>query len=321
MYELIHSRIAPVTGMDVFNDSAVISIDNHRDFRLAFTTDSYVVSPIFFPGGDIGRLAVCGTVNDLAMVGAEPQCLSLGLIIEEGLPMADLQRVLASIKDASEEAGIRIITGDTKVVNKGKGDGIFINTSGIGFISNDIDISPSGIRAGDLVIVSGTIGNHGIAIMAERNGLSFPDPILSDTRPLNGIVWEILKVHAGDIHAMRDPTRGGLATTLKEMAIESSLCIEIYEEDLPVEPQVRGACELLGLDPLYVANEGVFVAFVNPDVAESIIEILHGHPYGREASVIGRVLESPSEKVLLRTKLGGTRFVDMIQGEQLPRIC
>jgi hydrogenase expression/formation protein HypE len=321
MYELIHDIIAPATGMKVFNDSATINIGSYKGHALAFTTDSYVVSPIFFPGGDIGKLAVFGTVNDLAMVGAEPKCLSTGFIIEEGFSMSDFIKVLKSIKEASEEAGVRIVTGDTKVVNKGKGDGIFINTSGIGFVREGINVSPSNIKVGDTVIVSGTIGNHGVAIMAERNGLSFSPPVISDTRPLNGIIAEILKSYNAEIHALRDPTRGGVATTLKEIALESSLCIEIYEEALPVNPQVTGACEILGIDPLYVANEGIFVAFVSSNVAEFIIDILHGHPYGKDARIIGKVLDAPSGKVLLKTRLGGTRLVEMIPGEQLPRIC
>ncbi len=321
MYELIHDIIAPATGMKVFNDSATIDLGSYKGHTLAFTTDSYVVSPIFFPGGDIGKLAVFGTVNDLAMVGAEPRWLSTGFIIEEGFPISDFIKVLESIREASEEAGVRIVTGDTKVVNKGKGDGIFINTSGIGVVREGVNLSSSNIKIDDRIIVSGTIGNHGIAVMAERNGLSFSPPVISDTRPLNGIVAEILNRYGAEIHALRDPTRGGVATTLKEMAIESSLCIEIYEEDLPVNPQVAGACEILGIDALYVANEGIFVAFVSNNVAECIIDILHSHPYGRDARIIGRVLDTPSEKVLLKTRLGGTRVVEMLPGEQLPRIC
>jgi hydrogenase expression/formation protein HypE len=287
---------------------------------MAFTTDSFVVSPVFFPGGDIGSLAVHGTVNDLAMVGSEPRYISLSLIIEEGFPSDSLERILTSIARASEEAKVEVVTGDTKVVERGKGDGIFINTAGIGFLKKGVFFSPENIQPGDVVLLSGSIGNHGVAVMAERNGLQFNPPVLSDSRPLNLLLKEIEQFfHA--IHAMRDPTRGGLATTLKEISIERDVCIEVFEESIPVNEQVRGACEILGIDPLYIANEGVFIAFVREDMSKSILEALKKHPYGRDASIIGRVRKEPGGMVLLNTEFGGTRVLDMLSGDQLPRIC
>ncbi len=320
MHQLIKTTIGPLAGVEVFNDSAVVDLTDFNGKQIAFTTDSYVVSPIFFPGGDIGSLAVNGTVNDLSMVGAKPLYLSLGLIIEEGFPMELLTRVLDSVKEASARAGVRVVTGDTKVVNKGSGDGIFINTAGIGVVDKNLNLSPMNVMPGDVIIVSGDIGNHGVAVMAERNGLSFEPPVMSDTRPLNGLV-EIMLEHTRAIHVMRDPTRGGLATTLKEIALESGVCIEIEEEKLPISEQVKGACELLGLDPLYVANEGILVAFVQKDMSKSLLEVMRSHDAGRNANIIGDVKASPSGKVLLKTKLGGTRLVEMLPGEQLPRIC
>ncbi|MDO9287983.1 MAG: hydrogenase expression/formation protein HypE, partial [Thermodesulfovibrionales bacterium] len=293
--------------------------DKKNRFRLAFTTDSYVVSPLFFPGGNIGDLAVYGTVNDLAMVGAKPIYLSAGFIFEEGFLVNDLKKILASMAEAAKKSGVKIIAGDTKVVNKGKGDGVFINTAGIGVIEDGLDISPKNIKVGDKIIISGTIGNHGVAVMAERNGLSFNPPVLSDTAPLNHVVQEMLG--CGEVHAMRDPTRGGLATTLKEMALESGLCFEVSEEAIPVAQGVRGAAELLGLDPLYIANEGILVAFVKGDDAEPLLEVIRKNTFGRGSNIIGEVVELPSGKVFLKTKIGGTRLIDMLSGEQLPRIC
>ncbi|TAL25828.1 MAG: hydrogenase expression/formation protein HypE, partial [Nitrospirae bacterium] len=326
MHKLIREYFAPEFGMKSFGDSAVIDILNTEHialntdrFKLAFTTDSYVVSPLFFPGGNIGDLAVYGTVNDLAMAGARPLCLSTGFIFEEGFLVNDLKKILASMADAAKKSGVKIIAGDTKVVNKGKGDNMFINTSGIGVLADGVDISPLNIKAGDKIIVSGTIGNHGVAVMAERNGLSFNPPVLSDTAPLNHVVQDMLGY--GEVHAMRDPTRGGLATTLKEMALEAGLCFEIREEAIPVAQGVRGAAELLGLDPLYIANEGVFVAFVKNAAAEDMLDVLKKNPLGRGANIIGEVVESPVGKVILKTRIGGTRMLDMLSGEQLPRIC
>jgi len=318
MNQLIRGYFVPEFGLKSLNDSAVLEEINHG--KIAFTTDSYVVSPIFFPGGNIGELAVYGTVNDLSMVGAKPLYVSIGLILEEGFPLEDLKRILSSAANAAKKSGVKIVAGDTKVVDKGKADGIFINTSGVGIIEKGIDISPSRVMIGDKVILSGPIGNHGISIIAERNGISFNPPILSDTAPLNGLVSEMLKT-TKDIHAMRDPTRGGLASALKEIAVDSGYCIFIEEEFITVPSGVRGACELLGFDPLYVANEGILVAIVKPDVAESLINTMRRHPLGKEARLIGYVQEAPAKLVLMKTAIGGTRIVEMLSGDQLPRIC
>jgi hydrogenase expression/formation protein HypE len=254
------------------------------------------------------------------MVGAKPLYLTAGLILEEGFPLDDLKKILKSMSSAAAHAGVKIVAGDTKVVNKGKADGIFINTSGIGLIKKGIDVSPLKVRPSDKVIISGSVGNHGISIIAERNGISFNPPIISDTAPLNGLVDRMLK-KTKDIHAMRDPTRGGLATTLKEIAVDSGYCIFIEEDAIPVPQGVKGACELLGLDPLYVANEGILIAIVKPEVAEPLVKIMKKHPLGKEACIIGEVKESPSGMVLLKTAIGGTRIVEMLSGDQLPRIC
>lgn len=349
MSQLIREYFAPEFDLKELNDSAVIDLgydviarsiakkQSHNPeialplahnydgnkFKLAFTTDSYVVSPIFFPGGNIGGLAVNGTVNDLAMVGAMPLYLSVGFIIEEGFPMTDLKAIVSSMSEAAKIADVRIVAGDTKVVDKGKGDGIFINTSGIGIVPEGIGISPKNIKAGDKVIVSGLIGNHGIAVLAERNGLSFEPLVLSDTAPLNGLVELMLKV-SGEIKMMRDPTRGGVATTLKEIASDSGLCITIYENLLPIPSGVMGACELLGLDPLYIANEGILIAIVSSDSAEPLIKKIREHPYGRNAAIVGEVSDNnprTNGMALLKTLIGGTRIIDMLSGEQLPRIC
>jgi len=318
MYQLIREHFVPQFELKALNDSAVL--DRIDPGKLAFTTDSYVVSPVFFPGGNIGELAVYGTVNDLSMVGAKPLYLTAGLILEEGFPLDDLKKILVSMSSAAAQAGVKIVAGDTKVVNKGKGDGIFINTSGIGLIKKGIDISPLKVRPSDKVIISGSVGNHGISIIAERNGISFNPPIISDTAPLNGLVDRMLK-KTKEIHAMRDPTRGGLATTLKEIAVDSGYCIFIEEEAIPIPQGVKGACELLGLDPLYVANEGILIAIVKHEVAEPLVKIMKKHPLGKETRIIGEVRESPSGMVLLKTAIGGTRIIDMLSGDQLPRIC
>lgn len=317
-----------------FIDSGQPHNDKRGGVRLAFTTDSYVVSPIFFPGGNIGELAVNGTVNDLSMVGAKPLCLSAGFILEEGFPMDDLKTILSSMASASQKANVKIITGDTKVVDKGKGDGIFINTTGIGIIPNNIDLGPQKIKAGDKIIISGLTGSHGIAVLAKRHGVSLEPPILSDTLPLNGLVEVMLSI-TEDIRMMRDPTRGGIATTLKEIASDSGLCLTIHEDLLPISPGVIGACELLGLDHLYVANEGILIAVVpgnppgNPDnvsgnTADRLLEGMRAHPAGRNAAIIGEVTDGDTRTrgmVLLKTAIGGTRVIDMLTGEQLPRIC
>lgn len=317
MHQLIREHFAPEFELSSLNDAVVLE---GMKGRLAFTTDSYVVSPIFFPGGNIGELSVYGTVNDLSMVGARPLYITASFIIEEGFPFEDLKRILFSMSDASRKAGVKIVAGDTKVVNKGKGDGIFINTTGLGIVEEDIDISPSSVMPGDKVILSGPIGNHGISVIGERNGLSFDPPVLSDTAPLNGLVSDMLRV-TKKIHAMRDPTRGGLATALKEIATDSGYCISIEEERIPVPSGVRGACELLGFDPLYVANEGVLVAIVSPDVAESLVDVMRRNPLGRESCIIGEVQDKPAKMVLLKTHIGGRRVVEMLSGDQLPRIC
>lgn len=317
MHDLIREYLAPSFDLEGLGDSAILNLNPHR---LAFTTDSYVVSPLFFPGGNIGELSVYGTINDLSVSGAEPLFLTAGLIIEEGFPMDDLKRIISSMAEAANKAGVRIVAGDTKVVNKGKGDGIFINTSGIGLLYEGLNLSARNIKKGDLVIISGEIGNHGMAIMAERNGISFEPPLRSDTAPLNELVRNMVKV-SREIRFMRDPTRGGLATTLKEVALESGLCIRIKEDLIPVPQQVVGACELLGLDPLYIANEGVLIAIVSEGYAKNILLRMKEHPLGRKAAIIGEIDESPQGMVLLETSIGGSRMIEMLQGEQLPRIC
>ncbi|MDI1471194.1 [NiFe] hydrogenase metallocenter assembly protein HypE [Thermodesulfovibrio sp. N1] len=318
MHDLIKKYIAPVFELPTLMDSAIVNI-NHSG-KIAITTDSYTVSPIFFPGGDIGDLAINGTVNDLSVVGAIPLYLTVGFILEEGFQISDFERILKSISKSAKEANIKIVAGDTKVVDKGKGDGIFINTSGIGIVPDGVELSPLKIEVGDKVLISGSIGNHGIAVMAERNGFTFEPPVLSDTRPLNGIINEIMKNFASAIKIMRDPTRGGVATTLKELAVDSGKDITIYENSIPVHDTVKGACDLLGLDPLYVANEGIFVAIVESQKAEEILELIKKHPFGKESAIIGEITGGGG-KVLLKTSIGGTRLVDMLPGEQLPRIC
>ncbi len=305
---------ALLEGLD---DSTVFEVG---DQKLAFSTDSYTVDPIFFPGGDIGCLAVNGTVNDLAMRGAVPLFLSSGFIIEEGFPMADLNRILASMKRAAEEAGVQIITGDTKVVNRGGADKIFINTSGIGVVKGNTDIAGKNAQVGDTILVSGTMGDHGGTILSKRGGLSFEAPIESDSDPLHGLVAEMMSV-SDQIHVMRDPTRGGLATSLNEIAIQSNVGIELFEDQIPVRESVLGACEILGLDPLYIANEGKLIAIVGPEDTEEVLNCMKAHPYGSEAVIIGRVVSQDPKRVFMKTGVGGTRILDMLAGEQLPRIC
>jgi len=317
MHELIREHFSPAFGIEGAGDSAIVNLPSQR---IAYTTDSYVVTPLFFPGGNIGDLAVCGTVNDLAVSGAKPLFLTAGFVIEEGFPLADLKQIIASMSAAAAKAGVKIVAGDTKVVNKGKADGIFINTSGIGALTDGRNISASKIKKGDAVIISGELGSHGVAVLAERNGLTFDPPVMSDTRPLNDLVRGMYEV-SEDIHFMRDPTRGGLATTLKEIALESGLCFRIREQSLPVPAGVRGACSLLGLDPLFVANEGILIAVVGAIAAEELVSAMQKHEHGRYAVVIGEVSDTPASMVLLETAIGGTRIIDMLQGEQLPRIC
>lgn len=288
--------------------------------RLAFSTDSYVISPLFFPGGNIGELAVYGTVNDLTMCGAKPQYISAGFIIEEGLPMEDLWRIVQAMKSAADRSGVQIVTGDTKVVDKGKGDGIFINTAGIGTVLLGRTIAPGSAKAGDMVIVSGEIAQHGIAIMSVRQGLEFETTITTDSAPLNGLVDAMYAV-SSDIRVLRDPTRGGVASALNEIA-ESSRCgIRLDERSIPIAPDVQGACELLGFDPLYVANEGKLLAIVGAEDAGRIVTAMREHPLGRNAAVIGEIVTEHPGTVVMRTSIGTSRVVDMLSGEQLPRIC
>lgn len=317
MHELIRQHFSPAFGIEGAGDSAIVDLPSRR---LAFTTDSYVVTPLFFPGGNIGELAVNGTVNDLAVAGAEPLFLTTGFVIEEGFLLSDLKKIITSMSAAAVKAGVKIVAGDTKVVNKGKADGIFINTSGIGVLPDDREISASRIRKGDAVIISGEIGSHGVSVIAERNGLTFDPPIVSDTRALNGLVGSMYNA-AKEIHFMRDPTRGGLATTLKEAALESGLCIRIREQALPMPAGVKGACSLLGLDPLFVANEGILIAVVDRTAADAVVAAMNRHEHGKHAAVIGEIAETPGGMVLLETAIGGSRIIDMLQGEQLPRIC
>ncbi|MFQ5924599.1 MAG: hydrogenase expression/formation protein HypE [Dehalococcoidia bacterium] len=298
------------------DDSAVFEAKG----RLAFTTDSYIVTPIFFPGGDIGKLAVCGTVNDLAMSGAMPLYLSVSFIIEEGFPLSDLKRVVTSIQQAAEEAEVKVVTGDTKVVNRGSVDRLFVNTAGVGIVPEGVNISGSNAVPGDKVILSGPIGDHGIAVISEREGLKFATPVKSDCAPLNKLVREMLEV-SSEIHCLRDPTRGGLATTLNEFATQSKVGILIYEDMIPVRDGVRAACEMLGFDPFHVANEGRLVAAVAPDHTERVLGRMQQNKYGAEAAVIGEVREEHPGRIVMRTHLGASRIVDMLVGELLPRIC
>jgi len=299
------------------NDGAELKIG---DERLAFSTDSYVVDPIFFPGGNIGDLAVNGTVNDLAMCGAVPLFLSVGLIIEEGFPAADLKMILRKMGIAAQKAGVLVVTGDTKVVPRGAADKIFINTSGIGRIPEGVEISGHRARPGDKILLSGTLADHGIAILTSREGMRFDSPVVSDTAALNHLVQQMLAVDR-DIHVLRDPTRGGLGTTLNEIAGQSRVGIHIAEDRIPVKPDVAALCELLGFDPLYIANEGKLIAFVSPDHADAVLAVLRADALGKDACIIGEVVQEPAGRVILKTRIGGTRIVDMLTGEQLPRIC
>jgi hydrogenase expression/formation protein HypE len=357
------------------DDAAILSISQSTNFpipRLAFSTDSYVIHPLFFPGGDIGKLAVCGTVNDVSMSGARPLWLSAGFIIEEGLPLADLERIVASMAATAQRAGVLIVTGDTKVVDRGSADRLFINTAGIGLVPPGVEIAGDRARPGDVVLLSGTVGDHGMTIMTQREGLQFDSPLASDCAPLNGLVADLLAAspphpqplspqgargvsspplgegadqgsvgegesgaqrtilpssqpspHGGEgaIRCLRDPTRGGLATTLNELAGRSGVGIEIDETAVPIREAVRAACELLGLDPLYVANEGKLVAIVAPEAAQAALAVLRAHEFGREAAIVGRVTGEHPGRVVLKTALGARRVVDMLVGEQLPRIC
>jgi hydrogenase expression/formation protein HypE len=320
-HQLLEELIIPAIsgyGPSDQNDAALLDVPPGR---LAFTTDSYVVDPVFFPGGNIGDLAVNGTVNDLAMMGAKPLWMSVGLILEEGFSKEDLARILASMKRAADGAGVRIVTGDTKVVPRGKADRIFINTSGIGILENDLQINGARAFPGDRIIVSGTIGDHGVAVMASREGLELGTTIESDTAALNILVSELVAELGGALHVLRDPTRGGVATTLKEIALQSGADLLLREDSFPVKSAVRGVCSILGLDPLYVANEGKMLIFVSPESAERALGILKRNPLGADAAVIGEVTGKGAGRISLDTSSGGVRIVEMLSGEQLPRIC
>jgi len=318
-HDLISKILAPAIMNPVLarmDDSAVLDLSG----RLAFTTDSYVVNPIFFPGGNIGRLAVCGTVNDLSMSGAKPLYISLALIIEEGLDIDELQHIMDSVKQTADEAGVLIVAGDTKVVDRGKADRLFINTSGIGLIEGVADISGSNARPGDKIILSGGIGEHGMAVMSQREGLHFSLPVVSDCAPLNHLVSAMMAA-SSNIHSLRDPTRGGLASTLNEFAEQSDVGIVIDEDKIPIHTGVRGACELLGLDPLYIANEGKLVAAVAKNDANKVLSAMSKNKYARQASIIGEVTADHRGRVVMKTRIGSSRIVDMPVGEILPRIC
>jgi hydrogenase expression/formation protein HypE len=319
--QLIEGLVVPSfdnPSLAMLHDGAVLAVGSAR---LAFTTDSYVVRPLFFPGGDIGQLAVHGTVNDLAMCGARPLALSCGFILEEGLPMATLARVVESMRAAAKAAGVSIVTGDTKVVDRGKGDGIYINTAGIGLVAEGIEIDPRQARPGDAVILSGRVADHGIAILSVREGLEFESPIESDSAALHELVAELLARLGADVHVLRDPTRGGVASATNEIAAKARVGIRLDEPSIPVAEPVRGACELLGLDPLYVANEGKLIAIVAREAAESALDAIRAHPLGAEAAIIGEVVAERPGLVTVRSSIGGSRILDLLTGEQLPRIC
>jgi len=318
-HQLISDMFQPLFDNDFLNsehDGALLPTDGKN---IAFTTDSHVIRPLFYPGGDIGTLAVYGTVNDLAMCGARPLYLSLSFIIEEGLPMETLWKIVQSIKAASERAGVKIVTGDTKVINRVKGDELFINTTGVGLIEHSLSIRPSAIQAGDHIILNGDLGRHGIAVMAQREGLAFESEIQSDCAPLNGIVQSLLKANI-PVHCMRDLTRGGLVSALVEISKTAGKRIEIDEPAIPVREDVRGACEILGFDPLFVANEGKFIAFVPADFSDQVLSMMNKHPLGEDAALIGEVTDG-DPRVVARNDFGGSRVLDMFSGEQLPRIC
>lgn len=303
--------------LDKKHDGAFLEMNG----KMAFSTDSFLISPIFFPGGNIGELAVNGTVNDLSMCGATPKYLSLSFIIEEGLKMTEFWEILLGIKNACEKADVKVVTGDTKVVEKGKGDKIFINTSGIGIVHPKSDISSKNIKTGDKIVISGKLASHGIAIMSVREGLKFDSEIQSDTTNLNHTIIDLIETFDREIHLVTDPTRGGVATVLNEIAKQINLGINIFQSQIPIDQQVASACELLGLDPLYVANEGLFLAFVSENIADDFITSLHNSENGTSAKIIGSVVEQHPGQVILESEIGGKRIVNMLPGEQLPRIC
>ncbi|UCC88885.1 MAG: hydrogenase expression/formation protein HypE [Anaerolineales bacterium] len=304
--------------LENLHDGAVLDVEGAR---LAFSTDSFVISPLFFPGGDIGSLAVHGTLNDLAMCGARPLYLSAGLILEEGLPMEDLWRVVQSMQGAARRAGVPIVTGDTKVVDRGKGDGVFINTTGLGLIPPGIHVSPRRARPGDVVLINGAIAVHGMAVMSVREGLEFETALESDSASLHDLVARVLDIAGEQVHVLRDPTRGGVASALNEIAAQAQAGILLGEATIPIWEEVRGACEILGLDPLYVANEGKCLVIVAQEAAEAVLAVMRDHPLGQEAAIIGEIVEDHPGRVFMRSRIGGMRVVDMLSGEQLPRIC
>ncbi len=325
-YELITKTFLPMLDNPILrtgDDAGALFLPKEADksgLKIAVSTDSHVVLPLFFPGGDIGRLAICGTVNDVAMLGAEPLYLTAGFILEEGLQIEILRKVVESMHLAAHEANVQVIAGDTKVVQNGRADGLYINTTGFGLIPDGINISGSMAKPDDVVIVSGTIGDHGIAVLAARGELNFETTITSDIAPLNGLVKTMLNV-SEEIHVLRDPTRGGLATSLNEIALQSNVGIKIYEDSIPVKPAVTAACEMLGFDPLYVANEGKLVAIVEKKRADQILSAMKNHPLGMDAAIIGTITSNAGDHVMMKTTYGTTRLVDMLSGEMLPRIC
>ena len=319
-HRLITDLMLPIFDnpmLDILHDGAMLDIGEKR---LAFSTDTYVVDPIFFPGGNIGDLAVNGTVNDIAMCGAEPLYLSAGLIIEEGFSISDLNKILKSMGAASEKVGVKVVTGDTKVVPKGAVDKIFINTAGIGRIPDKVNISSQNARPGDAIILSGTIADHGMTILTQREGMTFDSPLKSDTAPLNHMVSRMLSI-CKDVHVLRDPTRGGVGTALNEIADKSKAGIRIYEEKIPLKNETESVCELLGFDPLYVANEGKLIAFVDANYAEKVLSAIQEDDLGKDAAIIGEVVSDHPGRVVMKTRIGGSRIVDMLTGGQLPRIC
>jgi hydrogenase expression/formation protein HypE len=321
--ELVEHLFLPAfrnAALQELGDAAILDLGSGVA-RLALSTDSFVVQPLFFPGGSIGALAVNGTVNDLAVAGAEPKFLSASFILEEGFQLAQLAAVVQAMADAAAAAGVQVVTGDTKVVERGHGDGCYINTAGVGVLRPGVTVGPHRARAGDVVLISGTVGDHGMAVMSVREGLEFESQIRSDCAALNGMIAGVLNAAGGAVHAMRDPTRGGLASTLNEIAQASDVGIEIDETNLPVRPEVQSACELLGLDPVYVANEGKAVFFVAPEAASRALEILRSHPLGRDAAIIGQATSQHPRMLVARTSMGANRVIPTQIGEQLPRIC
>jgi len=322
-HNLIEGIFAPAFSnplLDAMDDAATFQVDG-VGVRLAFTTDTYVVNPLFFPGGDIGKLAVHGTINDLAVAGAEPRYLSAAFILEEGFPMADLRRVVESMAGAAREVGVHIVTGDTKVVERGKADGLFINTAGVGIVRANWPMGQMHVQVGDKILINGPVGDHGLAIMIARESLELESAVRSDTAPLHTLTTALLERLGEGVHCMKDPTRGGVATTLNEIAMGSEVAIALDERQIPVRGEVRGACEILGLDPLTIANEGKLLAVVAPEMAHTALEVMRSHPLGREAALIGEVRADPPAMVFMRTELGGSRVLDMLVGDPLPRIC